>query len=160
MATLHSIFDNRSTGPYAKPVKVKVVARAEQPLKYKGPDGSDRQALTVAVSDSTSCCRCVCYDTTKFGKLTTGQTVVLREIIRKREDDQSTIVATKATKIFISSNIEVPAEHTAEGLRIVNPPAADTVTINAALRSPVKQKISVSGKIVQVSYMILFFLLK
>jgi hypothetical protein len=55
------------------------------------------------------------------------KTVVMRELIRKVEDGQECIVATKTTKIFIAASI--PDEHFTIGQGIINPLAAATIPI-------------------------------
>lgn len=150
MTTIEEIFGNNQQGPYATPLKVCVLAKGET-IAYKSADGTDRQAMNVAVSDGNTCVRVVCYDKTKFAKLTVGNNVVLREIIRKREEGSNFIVATKSTKIFTCGPVFVPESHKAECVKIVNPPPAATIPITQALASPLKKKSSIVGKIVQVS---------
>ena len=149
MVTISSTFSDRGTGPYSRPLKVKVVS-TDEPVNYRGTDGSEKKALHTAISDGERVVRLVCYDQTKFHKLAEGNTVVLREIIRKTEDGTQSIVATKNTKIFLTGAMEVPESHSGEGFLILNPPPAQTIPKNEALRSPMKTRVSVVGRIVQV----------
>ena len=61
------------------------------------------------------------------------------------------IVVTSVTKVFMGTSIEVPDNHKCMGENMLNPPPAEKVTITEALGSPMKKKMSVEGKIVQVS---------
>lgn len=143
------MFKERDNGPYSKPLKVKVVARSEI-IKYSGADGTEKQSLAVAVSDGTTVIKVTCYDCAKYSKLAVGNTVILRDVIRKKDDDQRSLVITKASKVFMSIQMDVPDSHRAQGCSILNPPPAETMDIAAALNSPLKKRLSVCGKIVQV----------
>ena len=96
-------------------------------MNYRGTDGSEKKALHTAISDGERVVRLVCYDQTKFHKLAEGNTIVLREIIRKTEEGTQSIVATKNTKIFLTGGMEVPESHSVEGFLILNPPPAPTI---------------------------------
>ena len=146
------MFGNRGSGPYSRPLKVKVIKRDEA-MTYRGGDGNQRQALSCAVSDGSSTAKLVCYDPAQFSRLSVGNTVLVRECIRKMEDTQPTIIVTKASKIFLTGAIDVPEHHQVEANNILNPPPAETLPIKSALQSPVKRKVSVVGKIVQVCYL-------
>ena len=148
MAKISSTFSDRGTGPYSRPLKVKVVS-TDEPVTDRGTDGSEKKALHTAISDGEQVVKLVCYDQTKFPKLAEGNTIVLREIIRKTEGTQS-IVATKNTKIFLTGGMEVPESHSGVGFLILNPPPAPTIPIKEALRSPMKTRVSVVGRVVQV----------
>jgi hypothetical protein len=52
---------------------------------------------------------------------TVKKTVILQELIRKVEDGQQCIIATKTTKIFIAASIPVLDEHSTIGQGIINP---------------------------------------
>lgn len=148
MASLNEIFQESSHAPYAKPLRVKVVARGE--VSHYTVQGDSRQCLSIALSDGNEVVRGLAFDPSKFSRFLFGKSVVLRDIIRKIEDGRKTIVITKTTKVFMTSEIEVPDAHQVEGNRILNPPPAEVKPIVEALRSPSKQKVSIRGKIVQV----------
>ena len=145
MATISSTFSDRGTGPYSRPLKAKVVS-TDEPVNYRGKDGSEKKALHTAISDGERVVKLVCYDQAKFPKLADGNTIVLREIIRETEDGTQSIVANKNTKIFLTDAMEVPESHICEGFLILNPPPAPTIPINEALRSPMKTRVSVVGR--------------
>ena len=149
MATISSTFSDRGTGPYSRPLKVKVVS-TDEPVTYRGTDGSEKKALHPAISDGEQVVKLVCYDQAKFTKLAEGNTIVLREIIRKTEEGTQSIVATKNTNIFLTGGMEVPESHSGVGFLILNPPPAPTIPIKEALRSPMKTRVSVVGRVVQV----------
>ena len=69
-----------------------------------GADGCDRQSLAVAVSDGASVVKLI----TKFSKLVVDNLIVLRHIIRKLEDDVRCLMATKTTKISMTTSMAVP----------------------------------------------------
>ena len=101
MSSIESMFGNRGSGPYSRPLKVKVIKRDEA-MTYRGGYGNQRQALSCAVSDGSSTAKLVCYDPAQFSRLSVGNTVMVRECIRKMEDTQPTIIVTKASKIFLT----------------------------------------------------------
>lgn len=76
MTTIAAVL-RKPAGPYSQPLRVKVLARSEI-VKYRGSDGTDKQSLTVGISDGSSCCKLVCFDQSKFSKLKLQQCVVLR----------------------------------------------------------------------------------
>lgn len=145
MTSISNMFKERDNGPYSKPLKVKVVARSEI-IKYSGADGTEKQSLAVAAT----VIKVTCYDCAKYSKLAVGNTVILRDVIRKKDDDQRSLVITKASKVFMSIQMDVPDSHRAQGCSILNPPPAETMDIAAALNSPLKKRLSECGKIVQV----------
>ena len=149
MTTISSTFSDRGTGPYSRPLNVKVVS-TDEPVNYRGTDGSEKKALHTAISDGERVVKVICYDLTQFPKLAEGNTIVSREIISKTEDGTQSIVATKNTKIFLTGAMEVPESHSGEGFLILNPPSAPTIPLNEALRSPMKTRVSVVGRVVQV----------
>ena len=67
---------------------------------------------------------------------------------QKFEDRTQSIVATKNTKVFLTVPLEVPESHRGESFLILNPPHAATIPINEALRSPMKTRVSVVGRII------------
>ena len=132
MASISSLFEGKVSGPYARPLKVKVVA-TDEPVSYRGQDGTEKQALSVAVSDGNDCIKLVCYDPAKFPKLRLGNSIVLREVIRKGDEMPRYVVATRTNQIFLTGSINVPAAHTTEGIHILNPAPAEPVPVSQAL---------------------------
>ena len=93
-------------------------------MTYRGGDGNQWQALSCAVSDGSSTAKLVCYDPAQFSRLSVGNTVMVRECIRKMEDTQPTIIVTQASKIFLTGAIDVPEHHQVEANNILNPPTS------------------------------------
>lgn len=76
---------------------------------------------------------------------------MLRDVIRREDEGRPAIVITSATKTFITGPLEVPEGHKEQGEQIVNPPPPEVMPINVALTSPAKKRISIKGKVIQVS---------
>jgi hypothetical protein len=76
----------------------------------------------------------------------------MRNLIPKTDINPKYFVATANSKMLIAMKaLDVPEHHTNEGFLLINPPPSERVSISEALASPVKKKISISGKIVQVN---------
>lgn len=63
--TFDDVFKERSTGPYGKPIKCRVVA-IDKPYEYKAKNGNNMKAQVAAVSDGGKVLILLCYDQTKF----------------------------------------------------------------------------------------------
>ena len=70
MASISTVFKDRGTGPYSKALKITVVAVDDQPLTYKGKDGTAKASLSSAGSDGERIVKIICYDPTKFSRFT------------------------------------------------------------------------------------------
>lgn len=149
MTGFADIFQAKNLGPYAKPIRAKVVANGE--VSTYTYNNEEKKCLAIALSDGSRVVRGVAYDQFKFVKLKVGNSVVLRDVISKTEDGIDTVVITKSTKVFMTMNIETPASHEEDGKKILNPPPAAVKSLKEALQSPTKQKVSVLEKIVQVN---------
>ncbi|WAR06523.1 hypothetical protein MAR_021892 [Mya arenaria] len=134
----------RGEGLNGKPLRVKVVARAEV-TKYKGQGGDEKLCLCVAVSDGEVCQQAKIYEKKHFTRFSRASP--LEHPLRS--DEGGYLVVTKFTKVFVTSGVEVPAAHEEMGVKLLNPPPAKQVTLTEALKSPQKEKISVTGMIVQ-----------
>ena len=97
MATISSTFFDQGTGPYSRPLKVKVASY--ESVNYKGPDGSEQQTLHSAIIDAERVIKLVGFDQGIFFKLAEGNLcclegnnqnrVVLWEIIRNLKTEHS-----------------------------------------------------------------------
>lgn len=75
-----------------------------------------------------------------------GTTIILRNIIRKPDG----LAVTSGTVIFPApKTLNLPPYMEKEGMAILHPPPADVKTVEEALASPTKTKVSVRGKIIQ-----------
>ncbi|WAR02995.1 hypothetical protein MAR_009553 [Mya arenaria] len=143
MTTILAAFAD--SGPYTKPMRLKVVGVTDV-NKY----GDGKQCLRMVVSDGHSIIVCLAYDPSKFNKLTMGSFVVARDVIRKKEDGQQTLVFTRNTKLFLTSSVGVSEELTTQAQALLHPPPAPVTPINTALLSTKRQRVSIQGKIVQL----------
>ncbi len=131
-------------------MKVKVLA-VDDVINYRNAQGEEKISLNCGVSDGDVVVKLVVYDQAKFQKFRKGNTVVLRDCIKKSEDGARAIVVTKVSKVFMATPIDVGDDKEAEALRLINPPPAALVTLEEGLRSPPKKKVSIRGKVIQVS---------
>jgi hypothetical protein len=83
---------------------------------------------------------------------------MLRNIIKKTDEGRS-VVLTSTSKVanWTPLPVAIPDHHLATADKIVKPPVAAIISVVDALASPPKQKVSVSGRIVQVGNAILAY---
>ncbi|XP_052235525.1 uncharacterized protein LOC127847554 [Dreissena polymorpha] len=149
MALIEEVFRNRASGPLERALNLLIVAR-NQPSTYFASNGEERRSLTVAASDGVQVIKVTIYDQSKFMKFQTGTTLSVRNSIRKTQDGEQTLIITKSTKVFITQTLVAPGRHVQKGRILINPPAADVLPIQQAIRSPLKQRVSVCRRIVQM----------
>lgn len=146
-ATLSEVLNGRAA-PYQKTLKVKVMAG--DPIKtFTNEKGEEKKVLNIAIADNTKAVKAVVYDDTKFARLTVGKSIMIRNIIKK----ENHIVITNQTKIFTTQEVHVNDQVALAAKHIINPPSADVKPLKDALLSPKKVRVSIKGKIVQVSVM-------
>lgn len=135
--------------PYTKSLKVKVICKKNE-FAYKNDKGEDRVLINCAVADSSKAVKCTVYDRAKFPRFKAGQSLILRNIIKKPD----TVVVTTNTKVFPTAAVEVPEHIETQARHILNPPPAPTKPVAEALKTPPppqkKVRVSVGGRIVQV----------
>jgi hypothetical protein len=126
---------------------VKVLC-SDPPTTYFNDKKEQRELMNAVVADTSKAVKCVIYDAKKFHRFKADNTVILRNIIRKPDG----IAVTSATVVFPAGNIlSIPPDMEKEGRALLHPPPADVKNVEDALASPPKTKVSVRGKIVQVS---------
>ncbi|XP_052243517.1 uncharacterized protein LOC127853222 [Dreissena polymorpha] len=147
MTSIDAAFTERGTGPYTLALKVKVVA--VKPAEVYRKDGEEKRVMNFAMSDGITTAKGICYDPAKFCKLQVGNTLVVRNSIRRTEDEVRVLILTSTSKVLMSAPLQVPPQHVQEGERLLNPPPAEIVAIKTALTSPAKKRVSISGKVTQ-----------
>lgn len=132
--------------PYPKKLTVKVLC-SDPATTYINDKKEKRELMNTVIADSSKVVKCVVYDAKKFHRFKAGTTIILRNIIRKPDG----IAVTSATVIFPApKTLNLPPYIEKEGMAILHPPPADVKTVEEALASPTKTKVSVRGKIIQV----------
>ena len=151
MSSIAEAFGNVRATPYGgKPLKITVVA-AKDAVAYRNKYGEARQCKHVAACDGHQVVKVTVCDAGKFAKFNPFNTLVIRDVIKKEKGGKLVIVVTKMSKVFMSTQMAIEADKVAEGHLLLNPPPAPSVTLKAALASPVKTRCTVTGKVVQVS---------
>ena len=90
-----------------------------------------------------------------------GANIILSEFIRKNENGERLMVCTSSTEIVMCvTPVEVREELVTMGQNIVNPPPPATIQISSAWASPLRKRVSVSGKIIQICFSLLAVLAK
>lgn len=132
---------------YPKKLTVKVLC-SDPATTYIYDKKEKREMMNTVVADSSKVVKCVVNDAKKFHRFKAGTTIILRNIIRKPDG----IAVTSATVIFPApKTLNFPPYMEKEGMAIFHPPPpADVKTVEEALASPTKTKVSVRGKIIQV----------
>ncbi|XP_052268749.1 uncharacterized protein LOC127870133 [Dreissena polymorpha] len=148
MALIDEVFRNRASGQLERALNLLIVAR-NQPSTYIASNGEERHSLTVAASDGVQVIKVTIYYQSKFMKFQTGTPLSVRHSIRKTQDGEQTLRITKPTKVFITQALVEPGRHVQQGQILINPPEADVLPIQQAIRSLLKQRVSVCGRIVQ-----------
>lgn len=134
-----------AAGPYQKSVRV-VVTGVHPPIEYQ-QDGQTKMVVNCIVADGTRAVRVAVFDQTKFPRFVEGSGVILRNFIIKPETCSLTI--TSKSQVFPSAPVAVEASIMEEARRLFSPPPAEVTTIEKALASPVKTKVSIRGQIVR-----------
>lgn len=141
-----------AAGPYQKSVRV-LVTGVHPSIEYQ-LDGQTRMVVNCVVADGTRAVRVAVFDQTKFPRFVEGSGVILRNFIIKPET--CTLTITSKSQVFPSAPVAVDASTMEEARRLFSPPPAEVTTIEKALASPVKTKVSIRGQIVKVSIFFLF----
>lgn len=148
MTSLQDIFKGQ-LGPYKPKLTLTIVG--VNPIRHYQVDGEDRQMRIAVGTDGEQYARVHLYDKTKFARLAVGNVLSLLNIITKKEDGCMVVIVTKNSKIFCGKTEEIAENQKAAANNILNPPPAATIAIAKALSSPPKTKVSIWGKIVQVT---------
>lgn len=131
--------------PYQKSLKLQVVAHNEEQT-YINEKKENRTLVHAAVADATKAVKCTIYDAAQFPRFKTGKSLIVRNVIKK----QDSIVVTTATNVFPTRDIQVPDHLKQQGRDILNPLLAPTKTVEEAIASPPRVRVSVKGRVVQV----------
>ena len=133
--------------PYQKSLKVKVAA-VEALFNYRNEKGEEKSLVNAAICEESMVVKCTIYDQAKFGRFRKVASIIVRNVITKADF----IVITSATKVlFPISELAVPEERMQEGHTIIDPPLAPLKFVGEALTSPPRVRVSVRGRVVQVS---------
>ncbi|PIK46449.1 hypothetical protein BSL78_16696 [Apostichopus japonicus] len=146
MANLKDIFEQKGrTGPYPKPIKVKVCAKA----KFQtNTDSTNSSQLTVfGVADNSSAAKALVYGEEKLVNFIVGNTILIINANVKTQIDKC-IIITKQTKVIKTSSISVDEQIQTQAERLANPPPADNVKLQEIHISPAKKIVSVEGQII------------
>ncbi|KAJ8319356.1 hypothetical protein KUTeg_004447 [Tegillarca granosa] len=130
--------------PYTKSLKVRVISR-EKEFSYKNEKNEERVLVNSAIADATRAVKCTIYDSSKFARFKEGQSIILRNIIKKSD----AVVVTTNTKVFPCTQVDVPENIVSQARILLNPPPAPSKSVSEALASPPKVRVSVTGRIVQ-----------
>ncbi|KAJ8313568.1 hypothetical protein KUTeg_008129 [Tegillarca granosa] len=130
--------------PYTKSLKVRVISR-EKEFSYKNKKNEERVLVNSAIADATRAVKCTIYDSSKFARFKEGQSIILRNIIKKSD----AVVVTTNTKVFPCTQVDVPENIVSQARILLNPPPAPSKSVSEALASPPKVRVSVTGRIVQ-----------
>ena len=152
MKTLKEIFEGgAASAPHNTALKVQVCGVGDV-VNYKNSSGEQRQSLTMGLADHTMAAKAILYDVTKANMLKVGTTLMLLNVIIKR--DSKSVVMTNRSKLLKTSPFleSLPAHLIKEGLELACPPPAEVVSINKIKTSPVKTMVSIRGQVVSVSY--------
>lgn len=143
--TVKELMQGNSQVPYTKSFKVLVVCKDPEKM-YVNEAKEERFLINCVVADATKAVKCTVYDRTKFSRFQEGNTIIIRNVIKKTDN----IVVTANSKVFPTGNIEVPQDVVDEGRRLLHPPAAEVKTVAEAVSSPPRVRVSVQGKLTQV----------
>ncbi|XP_052236049.1 uncharacterized protein LOC127847850 [Dreissena polymorpha] len=123
MTSIDAAFAEQGTGPYSLALKVKIVAVKLAEVYWK--DGEEKRVMLFAMSDGNTTAKGICYDAAKFCNVQVGNTLIVRNTIRRTEDEGRVLILTSASKVLMSAPLQVPPPHVQDGERLLNPPPED-----------------------------------
>ncbi|XP_052242484.1 uncharacterized protein LOC127852570 [Dreissena polymorpha] len=123
ITSINAAFAERGTGPYSLAFKVKIVA--VKPAEVYWTDGEEKRVMHFAMSDGNTTAKGICCDAAKIGKVQVGNTLIVRNTIRRTEDEGRVLILTSASKVLMSVPLQVPPQHVKDGERLLNPPPAE-----------------------------------
>lgn len=133
------------TGPYDKPLKCLVAAVGETKT-YTTQQGDEKTMTVVAFADQSASIKGIVYNDSLLKTLSVNSSVLIKNFICK----PSNLVLTTTTKVYRCAPVTaIPSAFMQEAIKLVHPPDAPVVTIQAAKTSPVKSTTTVRGYIVQ-----------
>ena len=133
----------KKTGPLTTPLRI-IVAAVTEPYKYN----SEKELLKLTVADGTAMCRAVVFDPKKFSHFRENCGLVIHNAIMNKDKE---IVVTTQTRVFSSKAPDVPADLLRSAVELIRPTPPDVIAISDAKQSPTKTRVSIRGKIVNVS---------
>ena len=137
---------HNKAGPYQKSVRV-LVTGVHPAVEYQS-DGQTKKAINCVVADDTRAAKVAVFDEAKFARFKDGTSLILRNVIVKPETQSLTV--TSRSQVFPSAPVEVESTILDEASRLFSPPPAEVTSIDKALASPVKTKVSIMGQIMKV----------
>jgi len=135
-----------ATSPYQKTIKALVVC-TEPPKCYVNDRGEERQMKVSAIADNETAVKMIVYDPMKFKNVVQGKSIILRNFIPKGDN----IVITKNSYVLLTTEVVVPQDVQDEATNILYPPPPPIIQLKDAKTSPLKRRLSIQGKVVEVS---------
>lgn len=128
---------------YPKKLTVKVLC-SDPATTYIYDKKEKREMMNTVVADSSKVVKCVVYDAKKFHRFKAGTTIILRNIIRKK--------LSQVRQLYFLHHKPLTSHYIwrRKGWPFCIPPPVDVKSVEEALASPTKTKVSVRGKIIQV----------
>ncbi|XP_062600005.1 uncharacterized protein LOC134261598 [Saccostrea cucullata] len=149
MKTLREIFDDSGAAitPYNTALKVKICGLG-QISTYRNASGEQTQSLPMGIADRTMAAKGMVYDVSKASSLKVASTVMLLNVIIKRES--RAIVMTNRSKLLMTGPFAeaIPAQLVQQGLELACPPPSELVAINKIKSSTPKSMVSIRGQVV------------
>ena len=134
---------------YQRPIKVKLLSMGEQ-IAYVNAKKQKKELWNLAFGDESGQIKGVLYNRDLHDQLVIGESYAIRNFILKKQFDKVEIVMTQATKVGKCSNVSVTPESQQCALELLKTPVSPVKKIRDIKKSPLKAKVSVEGKVVQV----------
>lgn len=112
----------------------------------KSQNAQYKDKFFAIIADETAAVSVTVYDPNKRNKFIKGMAVVLMNVLVK----QNFIAVTSKTDVGIARPFSIPDDVKSEAPTL----AGQTMTLKAALASPVKTLLTVKGKVVKVLYIL------
>ena len=148
MSTLEKIKRLKSDMPYQTPLKAVVVGIGDK-IEYRNKRGSKQEFWPVDLADSTTAMRASAYGDI-VQKFKSEKTYMITNYIVKKEYGETSLILTSRSKAFLTNDIEITEERKSEA-RALMTPKQTTSPINSVKLSPLKTKVTIQGKVTQVS---------
>lgn len=106
------------------------------------------QMWSVAIGDNTGACKMYVYNEAQIQKLQPLKSYLMKFFTPKTTH----ITTNNDTKFFRSQYMVLPRGVLDEGNALLHPEKPEHMTVDQAKKSPMKKRVSVEGKIVNVSF--------
>ncbi len=142
--------------PYEKSFKALVVAVGPK-ITYKNKKGREQTMSFVGLADASTALRAIVYGEDVRENLEEGKSVLVFNFIVRDEYGDISVVLRSNSKVYSTNDIETTDDIRQNAKKMVSGYEQPVQKISSVKHSPVKTKLSVQGRVTQVSFSLFFF---